>query len=162
MQASVKYVKPESCSDMGDATYPIKINGNEYPLKQLTLNDYADLQAFLKAESFAALFEGAMKCRGLSPEALGKAMGQVAGRSFTLFEQTDDQAGRMRMLWLSLKRGGSTETWEQFRDTAKVDVMTGLFEVLMWISDTPVVKGVDSNRPTTDESPPKSKNGETA
>lgn len=113
-----------SLVDMSAEPITIQLNGKTYNLPPLTMGDRAGVERFIIGVRFAEFLE---QTRGvpLPDEVRALAMANIMGGTVTQKEVLESDRGRLRILYLSLKRGGATLTWEQVQnDIPPVDVLT--------------------------------------
>jgi len=116
-----------------DGQYKVVVSGKEYPLAKLTLGDIADAHAFVKSERMS-LLTGGIRTLPMTEQARGATFAAVVNNTLTLGDVLDDMSGRIKLLELSLKRGGNKFTYAMVRDEITPPDLQDLIMSLFYIS----------------------------
>lgn len=110
--------------DMSSEPITIQLNGTTYTLPPLTMGDRAGVERFIIGVRFDEFLKKT-RMVPLPDEVRAQAMANIMGGTVTQKEVLESDRGRLRMLYLSLKRGGASLTWEQVQhQIPPVDVLT--------------------------------------
>ena len=124
-----------SLFEIGDAVATLTLDGKQYKLAPLTTGDMVQLQVMMRDRRLQALIDATRKTAvPLPEETRAAALAAVSCTAVTILNVYDDLEAQSYMLFLAMRRGGMSMTYDSVLNSLPAVDRKTLTDVLFYIT----------------------------